>query len=142
MFMILLLTLEFMIGMPFYLVLSAMFYYLAVPMILIQHGLDTIRKGQDDERVLEFDPSKVISTNSRYKGVMDLVGLTDFKSKNVPLIAGIEQIGEASIQTTVSLVFLINNYENIEEVDTFLGIPLPVSFISCGFSFTLTCRCS
>jgi hypothetical protein len=132
--MILLLTLEFIIGIPIYLMLSAMLYYIAVPNILIQHGLETIRKSQDDERVLEFDPFRVISRNSRYKGVLHLVGLTQFKSKNVPLIKGMEQIGEASIQTIVSLVFLINNYESINKTDAFLGIPFPVSIISCVFS--------
>jgi len=138
--MILLLTLEFIIGIPIYLVLSVMFYYIAVPMVLIQHGLDTIRKGKEDERVLEFNPFKIISRHSRYKGVMDLVGLTQFKSKNVPLIEGMEQIGEASIQTIVSLVFLINNYENIKKEDTFLGIPFPVSIISCVFSIVSLLR--
>ena len=61
-------------------------------------------------------------------------GLKDFKSKSLPLLGGIEQIGEASIQTIVTLVFIINNFDRIPELNTFLGLPFPTSIISLLFS--------
>ena len=127
-------TFEFIIGMPVYLILSVIFYYIIVPIVLTKFGLDMVRKGEDDERTLEYDPFGLISKHSKYKGFFDLYGLRDFKPNYLPLLQGMEQLGEASIQSAVSLIFLINHYPFITETDNILGLPFPVSIVSFIFS--------
>ena len=125
---------EIFVGVPTYFVLSVIFCYLIIPMIITRHGVVTITKGVDEDRPIDWDPFNFISTNTRKDGLLDFYGFKNVKSKLVPLLSGIEQLGEASIQTIVSLIFITQNYEFISREDTFLGVPCPVSIISCVFS--------
>lgn len=133
------LTIEIIIGIPSYLILSIIFYYIVIPIVKFKHGLDTIRKGEDENRSIDLDPCKIVSKYSKFNGILELYGFTDIRSKFIPLLSGFEQIGEASIQTTLSLIFISNNYyemnyKNNLQADSFLGIPFPISILSLIFS--------
>ena len=107
---------------------------MTIPLILTRHGIHTIAKGQDEDRPIDWDPFDMISKYTNSKGILELYGFKDVRSKCLPLLAGIEQLGEASIQTVVSLVFITNNYSFIAKEDAFLGVPCPVSLLSLVFS--------
>ena len=53
---------------------------------------------------------------------------------DLPLYAGLEPLGEASIQTFLSLTFLINQWDFVKNDDYFLGVKCPISIISMIFS--------
>ena len=125
---------EITVGIPTYLFLSAIFCYIVIPAILTRHGIHTIAKGQDEDRPIDWDPFQIISKLTGLKGILDLYGFKDVRSNCLPLISGIEQLGEASIQTILSLIFISNNYEFISKEDAFLGVPCPVSLLSLIFS--------
>ena len=125
---------EVVVGVPTYLALSGIFCYLIIPIIITRHGIHTITKGVDEERPIDWDPFEIVSNYSRKEGLLDLYGFKNVRSKLIPLLSGIEQLGEASIQATVSLIFITHNYEYISKQDTFLGVPCPISIISCVFS--------
>jgi hypothetical protein len=127
-------ALELVIGIPCYLLASAILCYIVIPIMLLYHGLETITNGYDEEKIIDWDPCNLITKFSSSKGLLDLYGIKNVKSKSVHLLAGIEQLGEASIQTVLSLLFLVSNYDAITETDIFLGIPCPVSVISVFFS--------
>ena len=130
------LLVEVMIAMPVYAILSFLFCYLIIPVVLIKNGVDTLRKGHDGERSVDVDPLKAIQrrTDSKYNGILDILGFENFKSKDIPLLGGIEQIGEASIQTVLTLIFILNHRGDIKELTLFLG----VSFESSALSFTFS----
>ena len=125
---------EVIVGIPSYLIFSAIFCYVTIPLILTRHGIHTIAKGQDEDMPIDWDPFDMISKYTNSKGILELYGFKDVRSKCLPLLAGIEQLGEASIQTVVSLVFITNNYSFIAKEDAFLGVPCPVSLLSLVFS--------
>ena len=103
---------------------------------MIKNGLDTFRKGINAERNIEIDPFHIIQylTNSRCKGILDLYGFSDLKSKDLPLLGGIEQIGEASIQTILTLIFILNHHNDYPELTHFLGLHFETSALSFGLS--------
>ena len=125
---------EVIIGIPVYFISSVLFCYIIVPVILINHGMTVIRNGANDDLPVDLDPFHIFSRYFNCKGILDCYGLKDFRSKSIPLLTGFEQIGEASIQTVLSFTFIINNYDDIAKLDTFLGVPFPVSIISLSFS--------
>ena len=130
------LLIEAMIAIPVYVSLSFLFCYLIIPLILIKNGVDTLRKGNDGERSVDIDPFKSIQriTDSKYNGILDIIGFENFKSKDIPLLGGIEQIGEASIQTVLTLIFILNHRGDIQELTLFLGVPFESSALSFTFS--------
>ena len=56
------------------------------------------------------------------------------RSKTLPIVSSFEQLGEASIQTCLAIVYLANNFKDINKLDTFLGLPFPISVVSLTFS--------
>ena len=116
--------------------ISVIMYYVIVPSIMIKSALETIRNGEDEERLTDLDPFDLISQYSRYKGILELFGFGCVKAKHIPLFAAAEQLGEASIQTTLSVIFITQNYENslFKDLDKLFGIPFPLSILSLVFS--------
>ena len=86
--------------------------------------------GYDDERLVDWDPCNLISTLSHgsSSGLLDLYGLKNINSRLIPLLTGIEQLGEASVQTVLSTVFLYNNLINVQTCTqrNAAGVPRPV----------------
>ena len=119
-----------------YLPISVIMYYAIVPIIMIKNGLDTIRKGEDAERSSDWDPFKLITKYSGYKGILDLLGFGFVKARHIPLLSGIEQLGEASIQTILAAIFIFRNQNEcwFEDFDKLLGVPFPTSILSLIFS--------
>ena len=112
-----------------------MFYYAVIPLILIKHGLNTIQYGgKHEEELVDWDPLKLMSRHSQFKGLLHFYGFTSVKAKYLPLLSAIEHVSEAVIQTPLTLIFLVNNYDYVSETDTFLGLPFPVSILSLIFS--------
>ena len=111
-------------------------YYVILPIVLVKISLDTIRKGEDEERLEDWDPFKLVSRYTGYRGILGLLGFTSVKSKHMPLITGIEQLGEASIQTALSMVFIYQNYGNhwFNEHDKLFGVQFPIFILSLVFS--------
>ena len=132
---------QFLFTIPIYFLLSIILCYIVIPMILFYHGWKTMANGYDDERMVDWDPCNLVSTLSNGKsiGLLDLYGIKNITSRLVPLLAGIEQLGEASVQTILSIVFLYNNYVDIMKIDNFLGILCPISVISVIFSIISFC---
>ena len=119
-----------------HLFLSILFCYIVIPCTLVKNGLETVRKGIDGERNIELDPFCIISrvTKSNCHGILDFYGFGELKSKDLPLLGGIEQIGEASVQTIITLVFIINHHNDYPELTTFLGLHFETSALSFGLS--------
>ena len=119
-----------------YLIIAVILYYIILPIVLVKISLDTIRKGEDEERLEDWDPFKLVSRHTGYKGILGLLGFTSVKSKHMPLIIGVEQLGEASIQTALSMVFIYQNYGNhwFIDHDELLGVQFPISILSLVFS--------
>ena len=103
---------------------------------MIKNGLDTFRKGIDTERIIEIDPFTIIQylSHSKCHGILDVYGFSDLKSKDLPLLGGIEQIGEASIQTILTLIFILNHHNDYPELTHFLGLHFETSALSFGLS--------
>ena len=103
---------------------------------MMKTALDTIRKGNDDERLSDWDPFKLVSQFSRFKGILELLGFGPIKSKHIPLLSGAEQLGEASIQTVLAVIYYYQNHASasFEDFDNLLGIPFPTSILSLIFS--------
>ena len=120
----------------FYLVISVIMYYVILPIIIVKSALDNIRKGDDDERQSDWDPFQLVSQNSKYMGILDVLGFGCVQSRHIPLLAGTEQLGEALIQTILSAVFIFQNHENswFQEYDELLGLQFPTSIVSLIFS--------
>ena len=125
---------KIMLEVPIYFISSVIFYYVVIPVVLINHGLKTIRTGINDDLNVDIDPCKIFSKLFNCTGILDFYGLKNFKSKSIPLLTGFEQIGEASIQTVLALTFIINNHDDIAKFDRFLGVPFPISIVSLVFS--------
>ena len=104
---------------------------------MFKNGLDTIRKGEDERRACDWDPFQLINKNSKYTGILDLLGFGSVKAKHIPLFTGIEQLGEALIQTILAAVFIFQNQNEcwFESFDQLLGVPFPTSTFSLVFSF-------
>ena len=103
---------------------------------MIENGWDTIRKGDDEERPIDLDPFKLITKNSRYKGILDLLGFGFVKSRHIPVLSGVEQLGEAFTQTILAAIFIFQNQNKcwFQSFDTLLGVPFPTSILSLVFS--------
>lgn len=119
-----------------YLVIAVVLYYIILPIVLVKISLDTIRKGEDEERLEDWDPFKLVSRYTGYRGILGLLGFTSVKSKHMPLITGVEQLGEASIQTALSMVFIYQNYGDhwFNEHDKLFGVQFPIFILSLVFS--------
>ena len=119
-----------------YLVIAVVLYYVILPIVLVKISLDTIRKGEDEERLEDWDPFKLVSRYTGYRGILGLLGFTSVKSKHMPLITGVEQLGEASIQTALSMVFIYQNYGDhwFNEHDKLFGVQFPIFILSLVFS--------
>lgn len=113
-------TLYLFIYPPVQILLAFYNYYYAIPMALLREGINKVMYGEDEIRTLKF-------------GLLTNV-LKETPVKNVPLYAALEPLGEASIQTILSLIFLINNWEFVRNDDYFLGVKCPISIISMIFS--------
>ena len=111
-------------------------FYVIFPIIMMKNALDTIRKGNDDERLSDWDPFKLVSRFSRFNGILELLGFGPVKSKHIILLSGAEQLGEASIQTILAAIFIIQNHASasFEDFDNLLGVPFPTSIVSLVFS--------
>ena len=55
--------------------------------------------------------------------------------ERVSFVKMTESVGEAVPQFILSLVFIANNYPYLLENDVFFGMHVPLSCISCIFSF-------
>jgi len=110
-------TFQVLIIAPAQIMLALVDYFLAIPYALLKEGVNKIRFGEDENRLMTF-------------------GLfTNKKSVNcLPLYAGLEPLGEASIQTFLSLTFLINHWDFAKNDDYILGVKFPISIISMIFS--------
>ena len=102
---------------------------------MFKYGKDQLLKGIDDERKMK----------GQINGILEFYGFFDMKAKTIPIISSFEQLGEASIQTGLAVVFLVNNYEIIHKLDCegthgdftgdcVLGLRFPISVISLIFS--------
>ena len=107
-----------------------------LPIILVKTSLDTLRKGEDEERLEDWDPFKLVSRYSGYKGILGLLGFSTVKSKHMPLIIGMEQLCEASIQTVLSMVFIYQNQLHpwFNDQDKLFGVQFPIFILSLVFS--------
>ena len=121
--------------------LSILFCYFLVACVLLKHGIQTFRKGRDDERCVDIDPFHLIAyaTGSKHTGLLDLYGLENFKTKSLPLLGGIEQIGEATIQTLSTFIFIMNHHNDMPELTSFLGVYFETSALSFAISFVSLC---
>ena len=131
---ILYLVAEVIIGIPILIFLSFLFCYIVIPGTLMKNGLETVRKGVDRERNIELDPFSIISRTTKCQGILDFYGFGDLKSKDLPLLGGIEQIGEASVQTVITFIFIINHHSDYPELTHFLGLHFETSALSFGLS--------
>ena len=77
---------------PVQIVLAMINYYITIPFGLLREGINKLRYGEDENRSLKL----ILFTNK--------IPVT-----NLPLYAGLEPLGEALIQTFLSLTFLINH---------------------------------
>ena len=128
-------AIELLIGVFICSMLSVMLFYVVIPLILINHGFNTIKNGgNNEEELIDWDPFKFLSKHSEFQGLLELYGFKNVKAKYLPLLSAMEQIGEATIQTTLTLVYLVNNFDYLAQTDTFLGLPFPVSILSLIFS--------
>ena len=127
---------DIVIGIPTYLMLSLIFCYILVPYIMTKNGLEQLLKGIDENRKLDVDPCCLIKKWSKgnYNGIFEFYGFVNIRSKTIPVVSIFEQLGEASIQTGLAIVYLANNFKDINKLDTFLGLPFPISAISLTFS--------
>ena len=75
-----------------------------------------------------------IELDKNSKGILEFFGLPNVKSKYLPLITCFEPLFEASIQTVLSLVFLINNIESIMLHEKILGLPILTTPLTLLFS--------
>ena len=130
----LLLLIDIVIGIPFYISSAILLYYIIIPFITIKHGLDTVRKGEDEDRFIDWDPFSFVSTCTNSKGILELFGFPNVKSKYLPLVVGIEQIFEASTQTMLAVSFLLNNMQNILENENVVGFSIPTMIFTLVFS--------
>ena len=130
----LLLLIDIVIGIPFYISSAILLYYIIIPFIIIKHGLDTVRKGEDEDRFIDWDPFSFVSTCTNSKGILELFGFPNVKSKYLPLVVGIEQIFEASTQTILAVSFLLNNMQNILENENVVGFSIPTMIFTLVFS--------
>ena len=96
--------------------------------------MDILRKGEDEERLIDWDPFRLVSTRTNSKGILEFFGFPNVKSKNLPLITCFEPLFEASIQTVLSLVFLINNIESIMLHEKLIGLPILTTPLTLLFS--------
>ena len=119
-----------------YLVIAVLLYYMILPIVLVKTSLDTIRKGEDEERSGDWDPFKLVSRYLGYKGILGLLGFSTVKSKHMPLIIGMEQLCEASIQTVLSMVFIYQNQLHpwFNDHDKLFGVQFPIFILSLVFS--------
>lgn len=108
------------IAIPSQVFISLMNYYIAIPWASLQEGISNVMHGEDENGNLTFGMFKRI--------------LKDTPVKKLPIYNGLEPIGESSIQTFLSLIFLIDNWKFVHNKDYFLGVKCPISIISMIFS--------
>ena len=125
---------DIIICIPLYICFAIIVYGIIIPIITTKHGLDILRKGEDEERLVDWDPFRLVTTYTNSNGILECFGFPNVKSKNLPLITCFEPLFEASIQTVLSVVFLINNLQSIMRHETILGIHILTTPLTLLFS--------
>ena len=125
---------DIIIGIALYFCFAIIVYCIIIPIIITKHGLDILRKGEDEERFLDWDPFRLVSTHTSSKGILEFFGFPNLKSKYLPLITCFEPLHEASIQTVLSIVFLCNNLEAVVDHEAMIGLPILTTPLTLLFS--------
>ena len=115
-------ALYFFLSFAIFILLTVFGCYIIIPMMAIFGGIRKLLNEDFDEDQDMF-------------GLQEMFGLADFQYKNLPWLKLLECFGEAIPQLILGVVYISNNYPYLKEHDDYFGIGVPVSVISCVFSF-------